>query len=77
VGTVYVAVAGPGSARVKALSLSGDRGEVRAQSVLAALELLAEEVGVGQLGVEQLGAGQLGVRQLGADVGEDPPLATR
>ena len=44
VGTVYVAVAGPGSARVKALRLTGDRGEVRAQSVLAVLTLLAEEL---------------------------------
>jgi competence/damage-inducible protein CinA C-terminal domain len=45
VGTVYVAVVGPGSSRVKALSLSGDRGDVRAQSVLAVLALLAEELG--------------------------------
>lgn len=44
VGTVYVAVAGPGSGRVKALSLSGDRGDVRAQSVLAVLALLAAEL---------------------------------
>jgi len=45
VGTVYVAVVGPGSSRVKALSLSGDRGDVRAKSVLAVLALLAEELG--------------------------------
>jgi nicotinamide-nucleotide amidase len=45
VGTVYVAVVGPGSSRVKALSLSGDRGDVRAYSVLAVLALLAEELG--------------------------------
>lgn len=45
VGTVYVAVVGPGSSRVKALSLSGDRGDVRAHSVLAVLALLAEELG--------------------------------
>jgi hypothetical protein len=38
-------VAGPGSSRVRALSLSGDRGQVRALSVLAALALLAEELG--------------------------------
>jgi nicotinamide-nucleotide amidase len=44
VGTVYVAVVGPGSSRVKALSLSGDRAGIRAQSVLAALALLAEEL---------------------------------
>ena len=51
VGTVYVAVAGPGSARVKALLLTGGRGEVRAQSVLAVLILLAEELD-GQIGEE-------------------------
>ena len=45
VGTVYVAVVGPDSSRVRALSLSGDRGQVRALSVLAALALLAEELG--------------------------------
>jgi nicotinamide-nucleotide amidase len=45
VGTVYVAVAGPVSSRVKSLSLSGDRGQVRARSVLAVLALLAEEIG--------------------------------
>jgi nicotinamide-nucleotide amidase len=44
VGMVYVAVVGPGSSRVKALSLSGDRGDIRAQSVLAVLALLAEEL---------------------------------
>ena len=45
VGTVYVAVVGPDSSRVKALSLSGDRGDIRAHSVLAVLTLLAEELG--------------------------------
>jgi len=44
VGTVYVAVVGPDSSRVKALSLSGDRGDIRAKSVLAVLTLLAEEL---------------------------------
>lgn len=44
VGTVFVAVAGPGSSRVKALSLSGDRGHIRTQSVLAVLRLLAEDL---------------------------------
>jgi nicotinamide-nucleotide amidase len=44
VGTVYVAVVGPDSSRVKALSLSGDRGDIRAKSVLAILTLLAEEL---------------------------------
>jgi nicotinamide-nucleotide amidase len=45
VGMVYVAVVGPGSSRVKALSLSGDRADIRAQSVRAVLALLAEELG--------------------------------
>lgn len=45
VGTVFVAVVGPGSSRVKALSLSGNRADVRARSVLAVLALLAEELG--------------------------------
>jgi nicotinamide-nucleotide amidase len=44
VGTVYVAVVGPDSSRVKALSLSGNRGDIRAKSVLAVLALLAEEL---------------------------------
>ena len=44
VGTVYVAVVGPGSSRVRALALSGDRAGIRAQSVLAVLRLLAEEL---------------------------------
>jgi len=44
VGLVYVAVAGPGSATVKALRLSGDRGEIRTQSVRAVLALLADAV---------------------------------
>jgi nicotinamide-nucleotide amidase len=45
VGTVFVAVVGPGSSRVRALCLVGDRAGIRAQSVLAALTLLAEELG--------------------------------
>jgi nicotinamide-nucleotide amidase len=45
VGTVFVAVVGPGTSRVRSLSLSGDRGDVRAQSVLAVLALLDEELG--------------------------------
>jgi len=44
VGTVYVAVVGPRPARVEALALSGDRAQIRAQSVLAVLKLLAEEL---------------------------------
>ena len=45
VGTVYVGVSGPVADRVKALRLSGDRGEIRTQSVLAVLGLLSESVG--------------------------------
>ena len=45
VGLVYVAVVGPGTSRVKVLELAGDRPGIRAQSVLAVLELLAEELG--------------------------------
>jgi len=44
VGTVYVALVGPGSSRVRALALSGDRAGIRAQTVRAALMLLAEEL---------------------------------
>jgi len=44
VGTVYVALAGPGSSRVTALALSGDRAGIRAQTVHAVLTLLAEEL---------------------------------
>ena len=44
VGTVYVALVGPGFSRVKALALSGDRAGIRAQSVLAVLMLLAGEL---------------------------------
>ena len=55
VGTVFVAVAGPAASRVRALSLPGDRGDVRALSVRAALHLLAEELVV-QLGEDPAGA---------------------
>ncbi|MHB1473952.1 MAG: CinA family protein [Dermatophilaceae bacterium] len=44
VGTVYVALAGPGASRVEGLALSGDRAGIRAQSVRAVLMLLAEEL---------------------------------
>ena len=44
VGTVYVALVGPGSPRVCALALSGDRAGIRAQTVRAVLTLLAEEL---------------------------------
>jgi len=52
-------VVGPDTARVKALSLSGDRGEVRARSVLAVLALLAEALEAPS----------------GALAGEEPPSA--
>jgi len=60
VGLVYVAVVGPGTSRVKALDLAGDRSSIRAQSVLAVLELLAEELGVAE--------------ELAAQVREEPPV---
>ena len=40
VGTVFVAVAGPGGASVSPLRLSGDRTEIRRASVAAVLDLL-------------------------------------
>ena len=46
VGTVYVAVAGPTVRRVRALSLSGDREQIRAESVRAVLALLWESLTV-------------------------------
>lgn len=46
VGTVYVAVAGPGNTgEVREVHLDGDRSTVRAGAVNAALELLAGTVG--------------------------------
>ncbi|MFF3322927.1 CinA family protein [Streptomyces sp. NPDC002889] len=46
VGTVYVAVAGPGGpAKVAALRLNGDRAEIRRESVRSVLELLCGELG--------------------------------
>jgi len=59
VGLVYVAVVGPTASRVKALDLAGDRSAIRAQSVLALLELLAEELDVAE--------------ELAAQVREEPP----
>lgn len=44
VGTVYVAVAGPGGDQVRRLALDGDRASVRDGSVTAALELLTERI---------------------------------
>jgi nicotinamide-nucleotide amidase len=66
VGTVYVAVSGPETSRVRALSLPGDRREVRAASVQAVLSLLAEEL--------TARAGWLGAsgEMPGIRAGEDP-----
>jgi len=44
VGTVYVALAGPRTSRVKALTLSGERAAIRAEAVTGALALLTEEL---------------------------------
>jgi nicotinamide-nucleotide amidase len=41
---VYVAAAGPGAVRVRALRLAGDRAAVRAGSVAAVLALAADLV---------------------------------
>ncbi|MEV0803505.1 CinA family protein [Kribbella sp. NPDC050281] len=43
-GIVYVAVAGPGTVRVRKLALSGDRATVRRRSVQAVLELAVDLV---------------------------------
>ena len=47
VGTVFVGCAGPGGSSVRELHLLGDRAEIRAASVLAALGLLAEALEAG------------------------------
>lgn len=44
VGTVFVAVAGPGDSAVRELHVNGDRATVRATTVANALELLAEHL---------------------------------
>lgn len=41
-GTVFIAVVGAAGATAIELSLTGDRGQIRAQSVIAALELLGK-----------------------------------
>ena len=53
VGTVFVAVAGPRTTRVRSLLLDGDRPAIRRQSVAAVLELLEQEL----LDERDLGAG--------------------
>jgi len=40
VGTVFIAVAGPGTSSVRELALSGDRNEIRRSTTAAALSLL-------------------------------------
>ena len=49
VGEVHVAVAGPGEQdpRLRRLDLAGSRASIRAQTVTAALELMAEVLGEG------------------------------
>lgn len=49
VGTVYVAVAGPRHAEVRALTLGGSRETIRADSVTKVLGLALELVGSGQI----------------------------
>lgn len=49
VGTVYVAVAGPGVAEVRRIAVPGDRAAVRAGAVRAALGLLAEVLPAGEV----------------------------
>ena len=44
VGTVWVAVAGPGGATARLLALGGDRAAIRQASCDAVLELLAREL---------------------------------
>lgn len=44
-GTVFIAVVGAAGAAAVELSLSGDRAQIRAQSVIAALELLGKYSG--------------------------------
>lgn len=50
VGTVYVAVAGPDGVATNALSLAGDRSEIQAASVEAAVSALADIMGVPEPG---------------------------
>lgn len=45
VGTVFVAVSGPGVARVRRLGLVGERAQIRSATVTAALDLLGALLG--------------------------------
>ena len=47
VGLVYVAVAGAGGSEVRELHLEGSRTEIRSASVVAALDLLSEQLKIG------------------------------
>lgn len=47
VGTVFVGLAGPGGGEVRRLVLPGDRAAIRAATVRAALDLLAERLAAG------------------------------
>jgi nicotinamide-nucleotide amidase len=46
VGTVFVGCSGPLGTVVRELALSGDRAQIRADSVVSALELLSEQLAV-------------------------------
>lgn len=50
VGTVHVAVAGPGRIEVRSLLLSGDRSSIRAETVSRALRLVSQVLQVGVAG---------------------------
>lgn len=50
VGLVFVAVAGPDGTAVRRLELDGGRAAIRGAAVVAALDLLAERLGVGRPG---------------------------
>ena len=47
VGTVHLAVSGPGGAVVRSLRIPGDRERVRLLTVIAALDLLRKQVASG------------------------------
>lgn len=46
-GTVYIAISGPSGTQVRLLALTGDRAQIRAATVSAALALLAEGLRAG------------------------------
>ena len=71
VGTVFVAVAGPHTTRVRALALAGSREQIRRRSVEAVLGLLAEAVDLGlEAGaVDAAGAADPAQRGVGKNAG--------